>query len=309
MSAVGGGPTTPAPVVVGYDASVPAEAALEWAAREARLRGAPLQVVYVRDAHDTHVEARPNGRELGAAGDSGPWPVVEEAAARARDVAPGVEAETFVEYASPVSALVGMSDGAALVVLGLSPHGPLREELRGSRTLQVAAHAHCPVAAVPVRGPDAAASPGAPVVVGYDGSAPAALALDHAADAAWRSGRGLRVVVAWRPGPVEWIESFSAGNLARDATEAAAEHTLAEGLARVRDRAAAAGWSLGTPEVEGLIRQGRAVDVLDDEAGVAERLVIGTRGRGGFAALLLGSVTHTLLRTASCPVVAVRLEG
>lgn len=298
--------TTPGPVVVGYDASEVAEAALVWAAREARLRGSPLQVVYVRDAHDFGPSVHSGGRELASEG--GAWPVVEEAAARARDVAPGVETETYVEYASPVGALVGMSRDAGLLVLGSSPRGALHDELRGSVATQVAAHAHCPVALIPIPAVplDDAGVVEAPVVVGFDGSEPSALALAYAADAAWHGGRPLRVVVAWRPGPAEWLESFAMGNLPRDATEAAAEHTLADGLERVYRHNAAAGRPPGSDGPEGVVVEGRAVDVLYREAVTAERLVIGTRGRGGFAALLLGSVTHTLVRAAPCPVVAVR---
>jgi nucleotide-binding universal stress UspA family protein len=291
------------PVVVGYDASGPAEAALEWAAREARLREAPLQVVYVRDAHDTGLTAPPGGHDNGP--DRGAWPVVEEAAARARDVAPGVETETYVEYASSVAALVGMSRGAALLAVGSSPHGAMAEELRGSVALQVAMHAHCPVAVVPVL-PEVSVAGRRAVVVGYDGSHAGSRALTYAADAAWFAGLPLRLVVAWRPGPAEWVESFAVGNLPRDATEAAAEATLVEGFQLLDRYAEERGWRAGALDREGLVREGRAVDVLHQEATDAERLVVGTRGRGGFASLLLGSVSHTMVRIAPCPVVIVR---
>ena len=301
----------PGPVVVGYDASEIAEAALVWAAGEARLRGAALQVVYVRDADDIGPAVRSGGRELASEG--GAWPVVEEAAARARDVAPGVETETYVQYASPVAALVGMSRDAGLIVLGSSPRGALRDELRGSVETQVAAHAHCPVALVPLPtvppSDRVAGAADPPVVVGYDGSDAAALALTYAADAAWFGGRPLRVVVAWRPGPAEWLESFATGSLPRDATEAAAEVTLADALDRVYQHHRSVGRSPASDQPDGVVAEGRAVDVLYREAVTAERLVIGTRGRGGFAALLLGSVTHTLVRAAPCPVVAVRATG
>lgn len=307
MSAAGTPPTTrrsaAGPVVVGYDASAAAESALGWAGREARVRGCPLQVVYVRDEHDTGLTARTDGRE--AAGDTGAWPVVEEAAARVRDIVPGVEAETYVEYASPAGALVGMSRGASLVAVGASRHHALVEELRGSVALQLAAHAHCPVAVVPVL-PEVRTVAERRVVVGYDGSPPAVRALEHAADAAWHGALPLRVVVAWRPGPAEWVESFALGSLPRDATAAAADRTLAEGLEHLRRHTEALGRRPGSLEVDGLVREGRAVDVLQREAAEADRLVVGTRGRGGFASLLLGSVAHTMIRVAPCPVVVAR---
>ncbi|AEG44165.1 universal stress protein [Isoptericola variabilis] len=310
MSATGDLPTTrrstAGPVVVGYDASEAAETALAWAGREARTRGTALQVVYVRDAHDTGLAVRPGGRE--DAPDAGAWPVVEEAAARVRDIVPGVETETFVEYASPGAALVAMSRGASLVAVGSTPHRALVEELRGSVALQLAAHAHCPVGIVPAL-PDVRLPAERPVVVGYDGSPSAARALLHAADAAWFGALALRVVVAWSPGPAEWVESFALATLPRDATEEAAERTLADGLERVRAHGEAQGRRPGSLMVEGVVQEGRAVDVLHREATDADRLVVGTRGRGGFAALLLGSVSHTMIRTAPCPVVVVRDEG
>lgn len=307
MSAAGIPPTTrrstAGPVVVGYDASEAAESALEWAGREARARGCSLQVVYVRDEHDTGLAPRVDGHDLGS--DTGAWPVVEEAAARVRDVVPGVETETYVEYASPAAALVGMSRGASLVAVGSAPHRVLVEELRGSVALQLAAHAHCPVAVVPVL-PGVRIAGERRVVVGFDGSRPAARAVEHAAEAAWYGALPVRVVVAWRPGPAEWVESFALGHLPRDATEATAERTLAEGLEHLRRHVESRGWRPGALEAEGLVREGRAVDVLHQEAPEADRLVVGTRGRGGFASLLLGSVSHTMIRVAPCAVVVVR---
>ncbi len=290
-------------MVVGYDASAVAESALEWAAREARTRRTSLQIVYVRDEHDTGLTARKDGRDVGS--DTGAWPVVEEAAARVRDHVPGIEPETYVEYASPGAALVGMSHGASLLVVGSAPHRVLVEELRGSVALQLAAHAHCPVAVVPEL-PEVRMPAVRPVVVGYDGSPSAARALACAADAAWYGALPLRVVVVWRPGATEWIESFTMGTLPRDATEATAEQTLVDGLERIRKHSEMRGWRAGSIALEGIVREGRAVDMLHLAATEADRLVVGTRGRGGFASLLLGSVSHTMIRVAPCPVVVVR---
>jgi len=299
-----------APVVVGYDASEPADVALAWAAREARARGAVLRVVYVRDAHDTAVAARPHGADLGDRGHGGAWPVVEEAAARARDVAPGVETETAVEYAAPAAALVGVSSDAGALVLGATRHSGLYEALRGTVVLQVTAHALCPVIVVPAEAASRELPPDAPVVVGYDGSEPSGLALDAATATAWELGRTLRVVSVWRPGVTEWVTSRGpTEHEGHDLTEGDAGPVLAKGLARVEDRLRERGASEGSLEVVGETREGNVARVLHREAEGAERLVLGTRGRGGFASLLLGSATHTLVRTAVCPVVVVRAPG
>ncbi|MFC8600310.1 universal stress protein [Isoptericola sp. NPDC057191] len=299
-----------AAVVVGYDASGPADVALAWAAREARTRGAVLRVVYVRDAHDTGVAARPHGDDLGDRGHGGAWPVVEEAAARARDVAPGVETETYVEYASPAAALVGVSRDAGALVLGGTRHGGLYEAVRGTVVLQVTAHALCPVVVVPAEGARPDLPPDAPVVVGYDGSEPSGLALDAATESAWQLGRPLRVVVVWRPGVTEWVASRGpTEHEGHDLTEADAGPVLQKGLARVEELLRARGAAEGALEVVGETHQGNVARVLHREAEDAERLLLGTRGRGGFASLLLGSATHTLVRTSACPVVVVRSAG
>jgi len=297
-------------VVVGYDASEHAGAALRWAAREARTRGAALRVVYVRDAHDLDVAARPHGTDLGERGDEGAWPVVEEAAALARDVAPGLETEVYVEYAAPAAALVELSRDAGALVLGATRHGGLYEAMRATVVMQVTAHAHCPVVVVPPAEVASEVAADAPVVVGYDGSAQATLALDAGTDCAWLLGRPLRVVVVWRPGVTEWVVSRGpTEHEGHDVTEGDAGPLLERALARVEERLQGAGAAPGAVEVSGVVHEGQVVRVLHRESEAAERLVVGTRGRGGFASLLLGSATHTLVRTARCPVLVVRASG
>lgn len=293
-------------MVVGYDASEQAGAALRWAAREARARGVTLRVVYVRDAHDLDVAVHPHGTTLGERGDAGAWPVVEEAAALARDVAPGLQAEAAVEYAPPATALVEMSRDAGALVLGASRHGGLYEAVHATVVTQATAHAHCPVVVVPaVEEVDLA--PDAPVVVGYDGSTPATLALDAGTESAWLLGRPLRVVVVWRPGAAEWVASRGPSeHEAHDVTEADAGVLVERALDRISERLGELGAAPGAVEVAGVVHEGQVARVLHRESEAAERLVVGTRGRGGFAAMLLGSATHTLMRTAQCPVLVVR---
>lgn len=301
-----------APVVVGYDASEPAGTALVWAAREARARGAVLRVVYVREAHDMQLRASPHGADLGERGEAGAWPVVEEAAALARDVAPGLTTETAVEYAPSAAALVGVSGDAGTLVLGASRHGAVHDALRGSVVLQITAHARCPVVVVPFwgAGEERVVAPDAPVVVGYDGSTPAGLALDSAVETAWTLGRPLRVVVVWRPGFTEWVVSYGpTEHESHDITEADAQPVLRRALERVDARVAELPGGRGGVEVDGVVHEGQVVRVLEHESQTAERLVLGTRGRGGFASLLLGSATHTLVHTSSCPVTVVRAHG
>jgi nucleotide-binding universal stress UspA family protein len=62
-------------------------------------------------------------------------------------------------------------------------------------------------------------------------------------------------------------------------------------------------------ECEGIAVEGQAADVLLQEAQDADLLVVGNRGRGGFASLLLGSVSQQVVHHASCPVIIVREPG
>jgi nucleotide-binding universal stress UspA family protein len=62
----------------------------------------------------------------------------------------------------------------------------------------------------------------------------------------------------------------------------------------------------GAIEIERIVAQGSAAHVLLDAAEDADLLVVGSRGRGGFTGLLLGSVSHQVASHATCPVVVVR---
>jgi nucleotide-binding universal stress UspA family protein len=67
-------------------------------------------------------------------------------------------------------------------------------------------------------------------------------------------------------------------------------------------------WRDRYPEVDVLEKSvlGNAAALLVDESAAAELLVVGSRGRGGFGGLLLGSVSHAALHHARCPVAVVR---
>jgi nucleotide-binding universal stress UspA family protein len=57
--------------------------------------------------------------------------------------------------------------------------------------------------------------------------------------------------------------------------------------------------------VEVVVVEGNPVDVIHDESRDAAVVVVGSRGRGGFAGLLLGSVSQRVAQHAACPVVIV----
>jgi nucleotide-binding universal stress UspA family protein len=149
-----------------------------------------------------------------------------------------------------------------------------------------------------------------PIVVGVDGSAGSVAALRWALAEAHLRGAPLRLVHAYQlphflvgeaglgvggagiPAYAsEDAERFSA------ASQAEARHVLASTLER------ADGETLAGVEVEQEIREGLAAPVLIEAGRGAALLVLGSRGRGGFAGLLLGSVSQQCAQHPPCPVV------
>lgn len=139
------------------------------------------------------------------------------------------------------------------------------------------------------------------IVVGVDHSEGAKAALRFALEEAKLRQATLRVVHAWQYGYIgatglEGAYPAAGGDIKelRDAAESALEETL-RGSIRETD----------TVEIERRVVEGRAAAVLVDESRDADLLVVGSRGHGGFAGLLLGSVSQQCAHHAACPVVIV----
>ena len=136
------------------------------------------------------------------------------------------------------------------------------------------------------------------IVVGVDGSDASERALMWAADEARYRHAKLRVVHAW-------FEVFVDGYftapmpLERSAVLVAAREVLDKAVASIPS---------GSPEiaVEGVLVHGEPGVVLLHEAETADMVVVGSRGRGGFAELVMGSVSHRVVHHAHCPVVVIR---
>lgn len=140
------------------------------------------------------------------------------------------------------------------------------------------------------------------VVVGVDSSDGAKEALRFALDEAKLRQATLRVVHTWQYGNigVRGIEGFTPvvaadlGDLRR-AAEVALDATMHE-VAPDPNGAA----------IERRVVEGAPATVLIDESRLADLLVVGSRGLGGFTGLLLGSVSQQCAHHAACPVVIVR---
>lgn len=134
------------------------------------------------------------------------------------------------------------------------------------------------------------------VIVGVDGSSGARAALEFAAEEAAVREAKLHVVAAWEVGPtpvgrfstVDLIETYRTS--AEEARQAASDYLESVWPAL---------------EVTAETWEGPAADVLVSLAREADLLVVGNRGRGDVASLVLGSVSHHVVQHAPCPVVVI----
>lgn len=313
-------------LVVGVDGSPPSRAALRFAGEEARLRGYALVVVMATagGALSDAVSAAAGGTDHGMSS------LMTELMAPAVDLTlrhfsapadladkligamikaelgkdPGLVIRTEAHEGSASKVLIDRSAKAAGVVVGGRGAGGFPGLLIGSAANQVLHHASCTVIVVHENEPSTRggkASDG-PVIVGVDGSDESRIALRVAGKEARLRSTRLVVLGAYQ---------------ARDRIEL----DIPNGPDSTPDPGAKAG-RLGTvigkmvaeePEISGLeieqtVEPGQPAQVLLDNARDlgASILVVGTRGRGGFSSLLLGSVSEEVSRHADCPVVVVR---
>ncbi|CAM5538356.1 hypothetical protein SALBM217S_05526 [Streptomyces griseoloalbus] len=183
-------------VVVGVDGSASSLAAVETAAREARLRGAGLRLVhaFVWPAMHAPLGPSPLGPPEGGLQNMVDR-LVAEAVERARAVAPEVEVGHVVVTGEPLTVLEAQSRAAELVVVGCRGMGGFVGLLVGSTAVHLAAHGRCPVLVVreqPLLD--------GPIVLGVDGSAAGQKAVDFAfSEAALRNAPlvALHTWTAW----------------------------------------------------------------------------------------------------------------
>jgi nucleotide-binding universal stress UspA family protein len=134
------------------------------------------------------------------------------------------------------------------------------------------------------------------IAVGVDGSPSSREALRWAVRQAALTGSVVDAVIAWHDpasyGGYAWLiaDTCDAGLAAKTLSEAVDSTVTAGGGVTVRQR----------------VMEGNPARVLVDAAEGADLLVVGSRGHGGFAGMLLGSVSEHCVRHSPCPVVVIR---
>jgi nucleotide-binding universal stress UspA family protein len=285
------------PVVVGVDGSASALDAVRWATREADRRRVGLRLVVAFGWMP--VEAENDAMQLGpSVGDAlrrAAKQHLDEAVAEAVALVPDLAVARVVLTGYPSAVLVAESATAQLVVVGDRGLGGFEGLLVSSVAPALAAHAHCPV--VVVRGLGAGTPPpeGGPVAVGVDGSPASESALGFAVEEAVALGAPLLAVHAWQDIAV----GDAKGRLLH--TDSVAD----EGQARLD--VSLAPWRAKHPElvIEPVVVRDRPARALVRCSAGAQLVVVGSRGRGPLAGLVLGSVSQAVLHHAASPVAVV----
>jgi len=262
--------------MVGVDGSAASDASVVFGAAEAKRRHVPLLLVH------GYVDAIPHlayswaqQRELTNAVRDDARRMLTDVELRAHAANPNLTVRSTLVAGGGASTLVELSRGTSLVVVGARGRGGFPGLRLGSVGAQVVAHAHAPVVVVrPAVAEEAAAS----VVVGIDGSPSSDRAIGFAFEEA--ALRGVPVVVL--------------------TTQEETDRMLAE---------AVGAWSAKYPEVivrRIAVHNMNPAQALVEASRDAAIVIVGNRGRGGFAGMVLGSVSRKVVDHAHCPVAVVR---
>ncbi len=276
-------------IVVGVDESPTAAAALRWAVDHGRRHGAVVTAVLAWSYLDQH-ELDPDAPFDSEFGNAQAADLLHAVTERALGGVDAVGERVVCDH--PGRALVETSRGASLLVVGARGLGGFTGLLLGSVSRYVLHHASCPVAVI--RGHELA--PDAPLVVGVDGSDTATQALRWAIDDGRARAAAVIAVHAWRPSPT--VEGFGGGYLDLAALRSSSQDLLDAQV----DAVDASG--LPVP-IERRLVDDTAAQGLLAAAGDDALLVVGSRGRGAVARLVLGSVSDQVVHHARGPVIVV----
>ena len=280
-------------VKVGYSGGDTSKEAVAWAATEAEVRGAALQIVTCVDMPVVSGEAA-LGWNSGAAYEAireSSMSTSEAMTTKVRAEHPALTVTAEVVPGPAASALLTDTAPSDLIVVGASSHEGVAAFWLGTTPRQIVHNSPCPVAVI--RG---AATRGAPdrIVVGVDGSASSDAAIVWAGDEADRHRVNLHLVHGWS---YPYAPVDASATQARDLTEVDADCTLNRAVEFARERCGAV--------VTGQLVETSPVTALLEAVRDGDLLVLGSHGRGGMRARLLGSTVNNVLDNAAVPVVVV----
>ncbi len=286
-------------IVVGVDGSPESLSAVAWAVARARLTGARVHIVctYVVAAYSS---VALDGGYAGLDADAlqrGAQQVIEESVHYASECDSSVTVTSSIEAGDAAGVLVDLSAEADLVVVGSRGGGGFVERLFGTVSSALPAHAQCPVIVVPSHTSGKSFTPVERIVVGVDGAEKASPALHYAVDEAviWDSqltavsavpiatGTGL---LSWAPHVVDHEALMTS---MRQGLGALVDATVGDRPLRVARH----------------VLDGSPSSLLIEFSTAVDLVVVGSRGGGGFAGVLLGSTAHTVLSHSTCPVMIV----
>ena len=283
-------------IVIGIDGSDSSSAALRWAVEEAELHDWPVTAVLgwgFLDQHHADPDAPFDPDYAAPAAAEALDAYVERAVGPER--AARVERRAVCDLAAP--ALIEAAGDASLLVVGARGLGGFKGLLLGSVSQQCLHHTTSAIAIVrPRPAPRPSEDTLEQIVVGVDGSQTSREALRWAAEEARLRQAALQVIMTWHMPFVAGYPfvspNFEPSQFEHDARKALDE--LVDGVDTV-----------GIPQVDRILAMGDAAVTLLTASKEADLLVVGSRGLGGFAGLLLGSVSHHLAHHATCSLVII----
>lgn len=286
-------------VLVGVDGSDASYKAAWWAANFAKHAGLTLQIVcayslpsYAAVSFDATYTTM--GDDVAAHNDA--QEILSKAKAIADDQ--GVSAATLIVTGDPSSVFVELSRNYKLIVIGNRGKGGLAERLLGTTSSSLPAYAYCPIVVVPYTDDDGNLmhlnNQIRSVAVGSDESKWGLKALQIAAGFADSWGAELNVMSA-----VPNISGLTG-------TGSAEEQSVMESyMDDLNTRIAPLMKTYPNLHVTKSVVPGSAVEALTQASKTHDVVVVGSRGRGGFTGLLLGSTSQGLLQHAVSPVYVV----
>ncbi|ORA60055.1 universal stress protein [Mycobacteroides franklinii] len=279
-------------IVVGVDGSSCSDAAVRWAAKESRMRNESLTVVSAFDIEQTHVYDQQLRERIYQSRERHAQLILENAWRTAEEAADGPlsRAHGQVAFGHPVPTLVDAAQNARVLVVGSRGLHTLDRLRLGSTSTAVLHHARCPVAVIH---DEAILDNHAPILLGVDGSPTSEKATAIAFDEASHRKVALIAVHAWH------MPDFFEPAFDLQATENQEKQTLAERLA---------GWQERYPDVkvDRRVVCDYPAPYLTAESTQSQLVVVGSHGRGGFAGMLLGSVSSTVAQATRVPVIVAR---